>query len=503
MHLSYPRLGGAAATELLMLLTDAEPQDRIGIASGFTGRASAYATPIALASDEHLALVRAKVLEHARNCGFPLTPPASGFDDALPALLREVLSMSPADGGVAEVWNYITLVLLPDVALWRWPNSARNPSYERLIGKPRNVFRRHWWRGELLGPDLASGLNEDELVQVVERSATLGGDPRVARAVATEFRRFVATRVKDDGVRQSPLKRMELMRATAKRTLRLGRVVVLSTLTDAELAVLATELLESAATAQLSDGQCLVSTHRPEQAAVTAPPPPDLGDAPENDPEKTLNQDLVRLYERAEEELGVNGAPLRRLLTDFGGLEAAQSVLRNPPGQWYREMAAHQRLDLTVESVIVKPEVRDLFSNDDIAKAMRRLFDIGETTADPEPLQQGASGTERDSQVEDGLPPRPVLERKLQRAMVAIYEECKAELGYNATAFIRLVSDIGAVETARRLVNSATPSDGFMLLYEKGRLDLSVEALVLEPEYASLFDEATLERAEGRLREFG
>ncbi|TWG93056.1 hypothetical protein L615_006600000150 [Nocardioides sp. J9] len=169
--------------------------------------------------------------------------------------------MVPAEAGVAEVWNYLTLVLLPDVALWRWPNPNCDPRYERLLGKPRNVFRRHWWRAHLLGPELTMRMREDELVQIVERTATLGGDPRVARAVAAAFLHAVDTQSIEVGGAPTTLKRMQIMRALAKRVLRMARVVALSTLNDEELAALMAELAELtlAAAADAVDGTVVPS----------------------------------------------------------------------------------------------------------------------------------------------------------------------------------------------------------------------------------------------------
>src|SRR5207247_11299621 len=53
------------------------------------------------------------------------------------------------------------------------------------------------------------------------------------------------------------------------------------------------------------------------------------------------------------------------------------------------------------------------------------------------------------------------------------------EAGYNATIFLRMVSDRGGLATAKYLINSPTPSVGYTHLYERGRLDLTVEAMVV------------------------
>lgn len=94
------------------------------------------------------------------------------------------------------------------------------------------------------------------------------------------------------------------------------------------------------------------------------------------------------------------------------------------------------------------------------------------------------------------------MENKFHRAMARIYEEAKKE-GYTASYFLRMLSEHGGVETARRLVNAEAPSEGFTRLWMMKRLDLSVEALILKPEWKSLFSDEERERARDRLAKYG
>ena len=61
----------------------------------------------------------------------------------------------------------------------------------------------------------------------------------------------------------------------------------------------------------------------------------------------------------------------------------------------------------------------------------------------------------------------------------------------------------GGLATARQLLWSDTPSDGFATLWEHHRLDLTVEAHVLRTEFASLFSDADREQARTRLETYG
>src|SRR6266446_164064 len=98
----------------------------------------------------------------------------------------------------------------------------------------------------------------------------------------------------------------------------------------------------------------------------------------------------------------------------------------------------------------------------------------------------------------------PQLVKKFDAAMFDIYRRAKAEAGYNATIFLRMISDKGGLATAKYLINSPTPSDGYTHLYERGRLDLTVEAMVVEATtWHELFTESELARARHRLKQYG
>ncbi len=62
--------------------------------------------------------------------------------------------------------------------------------------------------------------------------------------------------------------------------------------------------------------------------------------------------------------------------------------------------------------------------------------------------------------------------------MSEVYRRAKDEAGYNATIFLRMLSERGAIATAHALIKTEQPSDGFTRLWERHRLDLTVEAHV-------------------------
>ncbi|MDR0328791.1 MAG: hypothetical protein LBI05_10895 [Planctomycetaceae bacterium] len=93
------------------------------------------------------------------------------------------------------------------------------------------------------------------------------------------------------------------------------------------------------------------------------------------------------------------------------------------------------------------------------------------------------------------------LERKFQQEMMDTYEAAQ-KLGYRPSILMSLVSKKGAREAARELIRSPQPSDGFTKLWELKRLDISVEAKVLMPEYHDLFTDGERQLCRERLAEY-
>ncbi len=207
-------------------------------------RAESY--PAGLRKPESdLALLRSVVVDIAKQHGFPETLAARGeaatrFDREVSVALLTQMSLLPADAGTEGVWSFLTLVLIPDVAFWRWPNPKCLSDYERLIGKPRNVFRRLWWRAYCIGSDASQRVFEDEAVAIMERP-TIGGDPRLAQAIATNHLRMVAA--------DTTIPRTELLRQVAKRVRRLSMVRTFAALDEVELVDLIQQSADEALTA--------------------------------------------------------------------------------------------------------------------------------------------------------------------------------------------------------------------------------------------------------------
>jgi hypothetical protein len=94
------------------------------------------------------------------------------------------------------------------------------------------------------------------------------------------------------------------------------------------------------------------------------------------------------------------------------------------------------------------------------------------------------------------------LEIRFHEAMLEIYRCAKFDAGYNATRFLGMVSEQGGYEAARTLIHASNVSDGYTALWERGHLELTVEALILKPEWHDLFSEKERNIARDRLTKY-
>ena len=104
----------------------------------------------------------------------------AAVDGIIGRVLHDEMPIIAADAAQEGVWSFISLVVLPDIAAWRFPDRHLS----RMLGKPRNVFRRPWERRAVLGDAMDAGvpLGEDELVGIFER-ANLARSHRLVRVL--------------------------------------------------------------------------------------------------------------------------------------------------------------------------------------------------------------------------------------------------------------------------------------------------------------------------------
>ena len=81
----------------------------------------------------------------------------------------------------------------------------------------------------------------------------------------------------------------------------------------------------------------------------------------------------------------------------------------------------------------------------------------------------------------------------------AVAREKAAALGVR----MRPVAEADALKSARRALSGSRLSDGFNLLQQKGHLELSLEALVIDKRFTALFTDEEANEALSRLLEAG
>ena len=245
---AFPRMSQEDAAAAVIALSGKSSAELRAESSTSVDAARYYETAPARVDSSDLIDVQASIRRLAAAHGYPARQPRGGslrFDQELTILLSDILNILPADAADEGVWSFLTLRVCPDVALWRFPNDENSEGnirerYERLIGKPRNVFRRAWWRGYVLGKELSSQLLEDESVGIMERPS-IGGNQRLARLVAEVQLEMVNA----GGVRS----RQELLREAIKRLRRQMGQISIHSLEDEGVASLVRDCFRAAAAA--------------------------------------------------------------------------------------------------------------------------------------------------------------------------------------------------------------------------------------------------------------
>ena len=76
---------------------------------------------------------------------------------------------------------------------------------------------------------------------------------------------------------------------------------------------------------------------------------------------------------------------------------------------------------------------------------------------------------------------------RFDAAMLEVYEAAFREVRYPARRFLDMLRRRGGLEAAQHLLATAGASEGFTRLAEAGKLDLTMEFQVLQPQFRELF----------------
>ena len=93
------------------------------------------------------------------------------------------------------------------------------------------------------------------------------------------------------------------------------------------------------------------------------------------------------------------------------------------------------------------------------------------------------------------------MEELAERFDERLRQSCRlsSELGFTPTVFMGVLGRHGGVQTAKRLILAGGIQNGLHRLAELGQLDISMERIMMEPEFASLFTADELAAAQWRL----
>ncbi len=94
-------------------------------------------------------------------------------------------------------------------------------------------------------------------------------------------------------------------------------------------------------------------------------------------------------------------------------------------------------------------------------------------------------------------------ERRFEAAFHAAWEAWWTEVNYRWKRYKWMVRTYTAVGTVKRQVVKPGVWPGFQKLADAGRLNLTMEALVIQPDFAPLFNEREQAAARQRLKDHG
>lgn len=117
----------------------------------------------------------------------------TAFDLAIGRRVADLGTESRGEMGVATVWDFLALVLLPDLVTRRISDTdgrirdGRGPRSRLTGGDRRHVLQRLWKRWVVFGPEIVESriLTEDDYVALLERRLTLEHGVVARRVVAS------------------------------------------------------------------------------------------------------------------------------------------------------------------------------------------------------------------------------------------------------------------------------------------------------------------------------
>ncbi|HEU5379097.1 MAG TPA: DUF6339 family protein [Ktedonobacteraceae bacterium] len=267
MYLLYPRLPLPIAEALSVERASMNVEELVRCSS--TSHEASQFAPTGgnkIRPDELNALQQ-QVRECAGRHGYPNAvsdEESKQFDIQCSIFLHQNMYLHPSEASHLDMWAFMGCVLLPDVVRWRF--FSERTTRERFIGEDRGLrrhaFGRLWWRAYLLHQptwnkphvyNLLTSLNEDDLVQITERSS-IAANPRLAVAFSLAFLRAIG--------QHGSIPRRQLMREASKRLFRLLSMISFESLDEDVLRTQMDQIFlnTAEALASLKQAEALVNT---------------------------------------------------------------------------------------------------------------------------------------------------------------------------------------------------------------------------------------------------
>lgn len=207
---------------------------------------------------------------------------------------------------------------------------------------------------------------------------------------------------------------------------------------------------------------------------------------------KSLNASLSNRPWTEAEAIGLKdggeaGKGKRTLLDDFSLLVLNKEILRHTQS-WTEDDIRARNTDMAEAICAVWPGPASVI--------LTRVATADGDTAKPVDVVEGEDEVSKTTSDAESM---EHLLHQFNNAMRDVYVRAKKEAGYNATYYLNMLHQHGGLNTARRLLNDGSVSAGFTALWERKRLDLTVENTVLQPQFQVLFNDEELENARRRL----
>lgn len=79
------------------------------------------------------------------------------------------------------------------------------------------------------------------------------------------------------------------------------------------------------------------------------------------------------------------------------------------------------------------------------------------------------------------------IEKKLQQEVLKACEKAEKDYGCKMTRLIEVIERFGIVNAAKEIIRKGRTSDCFSKLAEAGHIELTMEAIIVKPQYSELF----------------